>query len=130
MLALRLAVGVRLVEGTQDNVFSHERMEEFAKFLAAHGTPAPLFSAHLSAYAQFICGILIVVGLFTRPAGFVMAINFICALLIAHRTTPFVQTWPALMMLAAALYFLFCGAGTLSLDRFTRLEGRRSDRRV
>ena len=130
MLALRLAVGVRLVEGTQDNVFSHERMEEFAKFLAAHGTPAPLFSAHLSAYAQFICGILIVLGLFTRPAGFVMAINFICALLIAHRTTPFVQTWPALMMLAAALYFLFCGAGTLSLDRFTRLEGRRSDRRV
>ena len=130
VLALRLAIGVRLVEGTQDNVFSHERMEEFARFLAANGTPAPMFSAYLSAYAQFICGSLIVVGLFTRPAGLVMTINFICALLIAHRTTPFVQTWPALMMLAAAVYFLFCGAGALALDRFTRLEARRLDRRA
>ena len=130
MLALRLAIGVRLVEGTQDNVFSHERMEEFARFLAAHGTPAPMFSAYLSAYAQFICGILIVLGLFTRPAGLVMTINFICALIIAHRTTPFVQTWPALMMLAAAVYFLLCGAGALALDRFTRLEARRLDRRA
>ncbi len=130
MLALRLGIGVRLVHGTQDNVFSHGRMQEFATFLAAHGTPAPMFSAYLSAYALFICGILIVLGVFTRPAGFVMTINFICALIIAHRSTPFVQTWPALMMLAAALQFLFCGAGVLSLDRFTRLEAQRPDRRV
>ena len=130
VLALRLAVGVRLVEGTQDNVFSAERMEEFARFLAAHGTPLPTFSAYLSAYAQFICGSLFVLGLFTRPASAVMTINFIAALVIAHRSTPFLQTWPALMMLAAALYFLFCGPGRLSLDAFIRLEARRSDRRV
>lgn len=122
VLALRLAVGVRLVEGTQDNVFSGERMHEFSTFLAARGTPMPLFSAYLSAYAQFICGILFIVGLFTRPAGMVMVINFIAALVIAHRATPFLATWPALMMLAAGLYFMFCGAGPLSLDRFTRLE--------
>lgn len=45
---------------------------------------------------------------------------------IAHRSTPFVQTWPALMMLAAALYFMFSGAGALSLDRLTRLDPQRS----
>lgn len=129
VLALRLAIGVRLIEGTQDNVFSSERMEEFARFLAAHGTPAPHAAAYLSAYAQFICGILFVLGLFTRPAGLVMTINFVAALIIAHRATPFLQTWPALMMLAGALYFLFCGAGALSLDRLTRLEAPRSDRR-
>jgi putative oxidoreductase len=128
VLALRLAVGARLIEGTQDNVFSGERMQEFATFLAVHGTPAPLFSAYLSAYAQFICGILIVLGLFTRPAGLVMTINFVAALLIAHRATPFLATWQAAMMLAAALYFLLCGAGPLSLDRITRLEGPRSGR--
>jgi putative oxidoreductase len=129
VLALRLAVGIRLIEGTQDNVFSAERMEEFAKFLAAHGTPAPHFSAYLSAYAQFICGILFVLGLFTRPAGMVMTINFIAALLIAHRATPFLATWQAAMMLAAAIYFLLCGAGSISLDRLIRLEAPRSDRR-
>jgi putative oxidoreductase len=129
VLALRLAVGVRLIEGTQDNVFSGERMQEFAAFLAAHGTPAPLFSAYLSAYAQFVCGLFIVLGLFTRPAGLVMTINFAAALLIAHRATPFLATWQAVMMLAAALYFLLCGAGALSLDRLIRLEAPRSDRR-
>ena len=129
VLALRLAIGVRLVEGTQDNVFSQARMEEFAQFLAAHGTPWPLFSAWLSAYAQFIGGGLFILGLFTRPAGLVMTINFVAALVIAHRATPFLQTWPALMMLAGAVYFLFCGPGRLSLDALTRLEARRSDRR-
>lgn len=130
ILALRLAVGVRLVEGTQDNVFHAARMEEFAKFLAAIGAPAPMFSAYLSAYAQFICGILIILGLFTRPAGLVMVVNFVVALVLAHRNTPFLQTWQAAMMLAGALYFLFCGAGPIALDRFTRLEARRSGRRA
>jgi putative oxidoreductase len=130
VLALRLAVGARLVQGTADNVFSSARMEEFAHFLAAHGTPWPMFSAFLSAYAQFVCGCLFILGLFTRPAGLMMTINFMAALIIAHRATPFLQTWPALMMLAAGLYFLFCGPGRLSLDALTRLEARRWDRRV
>lgn len=129
ILALRLAVGARLVEGTQDNVFSGERMEEFARFLAAHGTPLPHLAAYLSAYAQFICGILFILGLFTRPAGIVMTINFVAALVIAHRATPFLATWQAVMMLAGAIFFLLCGAGALSLDRLTRLEAPRSDRR-
>lgn len=130
VLALRLAIGARLVEGTQDNVFSAERMHEFATFLAGHGTPLPLFSAYLSASAQFLCGTLLILGLLTRPAALVMVINFIAALVIAHRATPFLQTWQALMMLAGAIYFLFCGPGALSVDRLIRLEGRRADRRA
>lgn len=114
---IRLAVGVRLVHGTADNVFSYAQMEEFAHFLAAHGTPLPLFSAFLSAWAQFVCGILMIAGLFTRAAGFVMVINFLAALVIAHRATPFLATWPALMMLAGGLFCLFNGSGAFALDR-------------
>ncbi|HEX8337541.1 MAG TPA: hypothetical protein VF621_12475, partial [Pyrinomonadaceae bacterium] len=51
---VRLVVGFILVYGTQDNVFSGERMMEFRDFLAARGVPFPLFAAHLSAYAQFV----------------------------------------------------------------------------
>jgi putative oxidoreductase len=113
---VRLAIGIRLVQGTQDNVFSYARMEEFAHFLAAHGTPFPLAGAFLSAYAQFVCGILVILGLFTRPAGFVLAVNFVFAIIIAHRETPFVATWPAIMMLAAGLFFLFHGPGAFAVD--------------
>jgi putative oxidoreductase len=124
-LFIRLAVGVRLVEGTQDNVFSSDRMREFAAFLAANGTPFPLAGAFVSAYAQFICGILVILGLFTRPAGLIIAINFVFALIIAHRSTPFLDTWQALMMLAGGLFFLFNGSGAFALDRLRASTRRR-----
>ncbi|MBA3318411.1 MAG: DoxX family protein [Gemmatimonadales bacterium] len=113
---IRLAVGVRLIYGTADNVFSRERMTEFEQFLSAHGTPLASVGAPLSVYLQFVCGILFILGLGTRPAGALIAVNFVAALLIAHRTTGFLDTWPALMMLAAGLFFLFNGAGRPSID--------------
>ncbi len=119
---IRLIVGFHLVYGTQDNVFSYARMEEFAGFLQVRGVPFPLFSAFLSAYAQFICGILFILGALVRYAAVVMIINFIAALVIAHVGDSYPNMFPALMMLAAACFFLLNGAGKLSIDD---LLGRR-----
>lgn len=113
---VRLVVGFVLVYGTQDNVFSHERMLEFRDFLAARRVPLPLFAAYLSAYAQFVCGILYVLGLFVRPAALLMVINFIAALVIAHLDAPLDAARLALCMLFSSLCLLFHGAGELSLD--------------
>jgi len=122
---VRLVVGFVLVYGTQDNVFSHERMTEFRDFLAARGVPLPLFAAHLSAYAQFTCGILYAVGLLIRPAALVMAINFVAALVIAHLDAPLDAARLALCMLFSSLFLLFNGAGALSLDNYmSRRRGR------
>lgn len=115
-LFIRLVVGFVLVYGTQDNVFSHERMLEFRDFLAARGVPYPLFAAHLSAYAQFVCGILFVAGLAVRPAAAVMVVNFVAALLIAHLDAPLDAARLALCMLFSSLFLLFHGAGKLSAD--------------
>lgn len=119
---VRLVVGFVLVYGTQDNVFSNERMLEFRDFLAARGVPLPLLAAHVSAYAQFACGILYAVGLFVRPAAALMVINFVAALVIAHLDTPLDAARLALCMLFSSLFLLFNGAGALSLDE--RFEGR------
>ncbi len=116
VIFIRLIVGFHLIYGTQDNVFSYARMEEFAGFLSVKGVPFPLLSAFLSAYAQFICGILFVVGLATRYAAVVMIINFIAALIIAHIGDTYPNMFPALMMLAAACFFVVHGAGKLSVD--------------
>jgi putative oxidoreductase len=115
---LRVLIGWRLIYGTQDNVFSWERMIEFRNFLDQLGTPLPLFSATLSVYAQFICGILYVVGLWMRPAAIVMIINFIFALIIAHIGTTFLETFDALVMLFGSIFFLFYGSGKISLDNW------------
>ncbi len=120
---IRLTIGVRLIYGVADNIFSWAHMIEFRDFLDKLGVPFPLFSAHLSAYAQFICGILFIVGFLFRPASFVMVINFIFALLIAHRTGGYAPAALAWIMLFTSLGFLVHGAGKLSVDEWlTRRE--------
>lgn len=108
---VRLIVGFHLIYGTADNVFSWARMMEFRDFLDSRGVPFPLFAAHLSAYAQFLCGILYIVGLFVRPAALVMIVNFICALLIAHRTGGYPPSALALIMLFSSAALLVHGPG-------------------
>lgn len=123
VIFIRLIVGFHLIYGTQDNVFSYARMEEFAGFLSTRGVPFPLFSAFLSAYAQFICGALFLIGAATRYAAVVMIINFIAAIIIAHLGDTYPNMFPALMMLATACFFLLHGAGKLSVD--SALEKRK-----
>jgi putative oxidoreductase len=113
---IRLIIGFHLVYGTADNVLSWARMLEFRDFLASRGVPFPLFSANLSVYAQLLCGLLFIVGAFVRPAAAVMIINFICALLIAHRTGGYPPAALALIMLFSSIGFLFHGAGKPSWD--------------
>src|SRR5688572_9558272 len=111
---IRVLVGFHLMWGTQDNVFSHARMLEFQGFLAQTGFPFPLFCAYLSAYAQFICGILFMVGLSFRPAAVVMIGNFIIALLMVHVEDTWNGSFPAMMMLFGSAFLLCNGAGPLS----------------
>jgi putative oxidoreductase len=121
-VVLRLFTAFVLVYGTQDNVFSHARMLEFRDFLQQNGFPYPLASAYLSAYAQFIAGILLALGLFTRAAGLVMVVNFVVALVMVHRRLPFPANIAPLAMLVNALFFAIAGAPAFSLD------GRRAKR--
>lgn len=113
---IRLIVGFHLVYGTQDNVLDPARMGEFADFLAARGVPLPLLAAHVSAWAQFVCGFLFALGAATRLAGAVMVVNFVAALVIAHVGDTYPNTFPALMMLSAACFLVLHGAGKLSVD--------------
>lgn len=122
-LLIRLIVGYRLVWGTADNVFSYARMLEFSEFLAGHGVPWPLFSAFVSAYSQFVAGLLFMVGAYTRPAAAVMLVNFTVALLLVHIGQPFLENYDALVMLFGAAFLFVHGPGLLSVD--ARIEGLR-----
>ena len=116
-LFVRLIIGFHLVYGTADNVFSSARMSEFAVFLGERGVPFPLPSAFLSAYAQFICGILYIIGLAVRPAAAVMIVNFIAALLIAHRTGGYPPAALAWIMLFSSIFLFLHGAGRVAVDK-------------
>ena len=115
-MLLRLFLSLVLVYGTQDNVFSGARMREFRDFLAQNGFPYPLASAYLSAYAQFVTGILLGAGLFTRAAAAVVAIHFVVALLMVHVGLPFSANIAPLAMLVGGVFFVIYGAPRYSLD--------------
>lgn len=127
LILIRLTIGFRLIHGVADNVFSWAHMVEFRDFLDKLGVPFPMFSAHLSVYAQFICGALFILGLLFRPAALVMVINFIFALLIAHRTGGYAPAAAAWIMLLVSAGFFVHGPGALALDNL--LERRAAARR-
>lgn len=121
---LRLLIGSFIIYGVQDNVFSREHMEEFAAFLQKRNVPFPFFAAVLSAYTQFVCGIMILLGAWIRLAAIPFIINFIAAVVIAHLGDTFRGMFPALMMIAAGFFFLFYGAGKLSVDELLQRRGK------
>lgn len=118
-LLLRLLVGSFLMWGTWDNIASAERMQEFVQFLTLLQCPMPELAAPVSVYAQFLCGALILVGLFTRWAGLVMTFNFIVAialLTLGGGETDFRALFPPLIMIAVPLVLATHGAGRYAVD--------------
>jgi len=94
-------------------------MSQFAQGVAALGFPFPVFFAWCASLAEFLGGLLVAVGLFTRPAaafaGFTMAVA-----LFRHRADPFGRMELALLYLTVMLAVVLAGAGPWSLDARVR----------
>jgi len=117
LLLLRLFVGLRLLYGIIDNMTSWDRMIEFSAFLQSQGFPLPTLSAVVSVYAQFTCGLFIIVGFKIRLASFIMIINFLVAIIMVHSNDSIEGMTPPLAMLFGSATLLFTGAGKISLDK-------------
>jgi putative oxidoreductase len=126
VLFLRLAIGVFIIYGVQDNIFHWARMLEFRDFLEAHGMPLPLFAAHLSVYVQFLCGLMLLAGAAVRLAGLLMILNFTVAILLVHLGQTFPEYYPAAQLIAVGFFFLFNGAGPVSLDAWLGNKQRKN----
>lgn len=119
-LAVRLVVGTFLVWGVWDNIVSAQRMAEFAGFLKAHGFVTPSLMAPLSVYAQAACGLAFILGLLTRPAGVVCAINFVVALVMVDWGLGPRAAFPTGLLILIGLMLAEGGAGRFSLDAVLR----------
>jgi putative oxidoreductase len=77
----------------------------------------PEIAAPLSVWAQFVVGVLIIPGLLTRPAGIVLAINFIVAVLLLGGAGAGERDLlpPAIHIFVGAIFATY-GAGRWSAD--------------
>lgn len=117
-LLLRLSFGFQLLYFTQDNVFHYERMQEFEQYLTKLHFPIPLVMAFLSVYAEFIGGILMILGWKTRWVGAVLTFNFTIAYVFAHAVIgdTYINAYPSMHLLAMSVFLLLNGPGKPSVD--------------
>lgn len=72
----------------------------------------------LNVFAEFICSILILLGLGTRLAAIVLIINMSVAFFIVHASDPFINKELAGIYLLLYIVLLIMGAGKYALDYY------------
>jgi len=94
--------------------------EQFIGGAANIGFPAPTFFAWAAALSEFLGGIFLALGLFTRISSFFIVCVMLTALLGVHLRDPFGKQELAFLYLFIAFAFMLKGASDWSIDSFLR----------
>lgn len=114
LLLLRMMVGLALALAHGRGKFPPS--ERFIQGAAKMGFPLPELFAWAAASGEFLGGLFLAIGLMTRPSAFLILATMGTAFFLVHGSDPFGDKEKAFLYGAAALLFLFSGAGRYSLD--------------
>lgn len=114
-LLLRLVLALSMVVHGYQKVSTHAALHHFVHYVVALGLPYWL--GYISAFTEFVGGILVLLGLFTRLASGLIGINMLVALFTVGIHQGFGIYNYIAELAAIALMLCFYGAGALSLDR-------------
>ncbi len=131
LLLMRLTLGAIMVAHGSHKVFGG--LHHHTQVVAGLGLPAWL--GYVSAFTEFLGGLLILVGLFTRAAAFAVCIDLVVAIwkvhlhngLIGSPERPGYEFALAAATLAFALVFF--GGGPIAVDHILRGGGRGATQR-
>lgn len=119
LLVLRVVVGAIFAAHGAQKIFEFTLPGTIGSF-AGMGIPLPEIAGPVVAFVEFIGGILLILGLFTRPVGILLAIDMIVAVIAVHLPA---GLWVGeggyefvAVLGAAALALALTGAGRFSLD--------------
>ena len=79
------------------------------------GEPASLA---LAVFSEFVCALLVILGLFHRAASFFLAFTMLVAFFIVHGGDPFADREMAFLYGLAFLFLMFSGPGKYALDAY------------
>ncbi len=113
MLVLRVVTGVLLVSHGYNKIVQFNALKyKFMNFIHLGSTT----SLALIIFAEFFCGIFLILGLFTRLASIPIIIGMGVVVFIATHGHIFAEGEKGTFYLAAAITILFCGPGKISVD--------------
>jgi putative oxidoreductase len=114
LLVLRVAFGLSL--GLGHGLGKLEDPSKFLDGLIKRGFPLPVFFGWSAILSESVGGLLLALGLLTRPAATFVLITLTVAAVDIHSGDPFAKRELALAYAVVALSLLIGGAGRYSLD--------------
>lgn len=122
-LPLRLIAGILFMAHGAQKLFSWfggYGLEGTGQWMESIGLTPGYLMALMAGSVEFIGGILLIIGLLTRPTSFVLAITMIVAIFTVHIDNGLFMATNgyefALTLVAISISLMFSGAGKLSLD--------------
>ncbi len=122
LLVMRLSLGVIMVVHGYHKVFGG--LQHHAQFVASLGLPNWL--GYVSSFTEFLCGLMVLAGFFSRLAAFAICIDLGVAIWKVHWHNGLTGNGGIEFPLAAATLafaLIFFGAGPISLDHILRGGG-------
>jgi putative oxidoreductase len=119
LLPLRLVVGAVFVAHGGQKLFVFG-LGGTAGFMAQIGIPAPGLAAVVVTFVELLGGLALALGLLTRLASLLLAIDMVVAVVVVHLPAGFFLPRGsefALTLLGATVTLLLTGPGALALDR-------------
>lgn len=111
---IRIMLGVLLVYHGSSKVF--DGMGDMIQGITDRGWPFPMLQAFMAAYIEFAGGVLLIVGLMTRPVALMTIGLFSIIFFVFSATDPFAKKEKALLFLFLAIYVFLSGPGKASVD--------------
>jgi putative oxidoreductase len=112
---IRVIIGIFLIyHGAQ--IFATEDMKGYGQWLTDLHVPMATFMPYVGKAAELLGGVCLVLGLFTRMAAIVLALNFTFITFVMGQGKIFTENQHPFMFVLFSLIFLFVGPGRWSLD--------------
>lgn len=124
LLVLRVCAGLFMAFG--HGLGKMPPSEGLIKSTADLGFPLPTLFAWSAALSEFLGGLLIALGLFTRPAAFFWICTMGTAAFIRHADDPFGTKEKALLYFTLGIFFLLSGGGKYGVGKLFFKSGKLS----
>ena len=124
---VRIVVGIMLIShGWQ--VFEEQEMQGFRDLLVGMSMPFPDAMPYVGKLIEIGCGMLLILGLFTRVATAVLFMTFMFITFVMGEGKIFSENQLPFLFALVSLLFFFTGSGRLSID-FVLFANRKEEKK-